>query len=52
MEFQTSLFFCDRMNDCIALLVGAAIVVAGLYGPSRNFQETIALLTTDNLSSR
>ena len=36
----------------IALLVGATIVVAGLYGPSRNFQEPIALLTTDNLSSR
>ena len=36
----------------VALLAGAAFVVAGLYGPSRNFQEPIALLTTDNLSSR
>jgi hypothetical protein len=36
----------------VALLVGAAFVVAGLYGPSRNFQEPVALLTKDNLPSR
>jgi hypothetical protein len=36
----------------VALLVGAAFVVAGVYGPSRNFQEPIALRITDNLSSR
>ena len=29
----------------VALLVGIGIVVAGLYGPSRNFQEPVALLT-------
>jgi hypothetical protein len=29
----------------IALLVGIGIVIAGLYGPSRNFQEPVALLT-------